>query len=159
MVVGLQLRKKGWKLTTAESCTGGLLSRKITSVSGASDYFDRGFVTYSNEAKVQLLGVPDELLLKHGAVSEAVARAMAEGARGCASVDASVAITGIAGPTGESPGKPVGTVFIACSTPSKTVVENHLFSGSREHVQECAAQAALVLLWKVLADDSNLHCP
>jgi nicotinamide-nucleotide amidase len=159
MVVGLHLKKKGWKLAAAESCTGGLFSRKITSVAGASDYFDRGFVTYSNQAKVQLLGVPDELLRAHGAVSEFVACAMAEGVRARASVNASIAITGIAGPTGGSPGKPVGTVFIACSTPSETVVEKHLFSGGREHVQECAAQAALVLLWKVLANDSNLHCP
>jgi nicotinamide-nucleotide amidase len=153
------LRKKGWKLTAAESCTGGLFSRKITSVAGASDYFDYGFIAYSNEAKVQLLGVPAELLGAHGAVSESVADAMARGARARASADASVAITGIAGPTGGSPGKPVGTVYIACATPTETLVERHSFSGSREHVQECAAQAALVLLWKVLANDSNLHCP
>lgn len=159
MVIGVQLRKKGWKLATAESCTGGLFSRKITSVSGASDYFDRGFVTYSNEAKVQLLGVPGDLVGTHGAVSEPVAGAMAEGARIRSSVDVAVAITGVAGPTGGSSAKPVGTVFIACATPSGTVVEKHLFNGSRDHVQESAAQAALVLLWKVLANDSNLHCP
>lgn len=154
VAVGKLLRERGWKLAAAESCTGGLLSRKITSVSGASDYFDRGFITYSNPSKTDLLGVPEGLIMDHGAVSEPVAVAMAEGACRQAGAQASLAITGIAGPTGGSAEKPVGTVFIACSSPAGTVVEKHLFSGNREHVQECAAQAALALLWRVLTHDS-----
>ena len=99
-VVGVQLRGKQWQMAAAESCTGGLLSRKITAVAGASDYFDGGFITYSNEAKTEMLKVPNNLLHEHGAVSEPVARAMAEGARKQAKVDVALAVTGIAGPTG-----------------------------------------------------------
>lgn len=150
-VVGAQLRMKGWKLSLAESCTGGLLSKRITVVAGASDYFDRGFITYSNRAKQELLQVPWELLERHGAVSEPVAGAMAEGARREAGVDVSVAVTGIAGPTGGSLEKPVGTVFIACATPEGTVVEKHRFRGDREVIQESAAQAALTMLWRRLS--------
>lgn len=150
-VVGAQLLDRKWKMATAESCTGGLLSRKITTVPGASDYFERGLVTYSNEAKMELLGVPAGLIQEHGAVSEPVARAMVEGARMKAKVDVALAVTGIAGPSGGSPEKPVGTVFIACSTVRQTKVERHLFVGTRQAVQEQSAQAALVLLWRMLA--------
>lgn len=155
--VGRLLRERGWKVGVAESCTGGLLARKITAVSGASEYFERGFVTYSNAAKVELLGVNGQLILEHGAVSGPVAAAMSEGTRGRAGVDASLAISGIAGPMGGTPQKPVGTVFVSCSTPAGTVVERHLFDGNREHVQECAAQAALALLWRILSHDSQLR--
>ncbi|MCU0573256.1 MAG: CinA family nicotinamide mononucleotide deamidase-related protein [Syntrophobacteraceae bacterium] len=157
VAVGRLLRERGWKVSVAESCTGGLLARKITAVSGASDYFERGFVTYSNAAKMELLGVDGQLILEHGAVSGPVAAAMAEGTRARAGVEASLSISGIAGPTGGTPQKPVGTVFIGCSTPAGTVVEGHLFSGNREHVQECAAQAALALLWRILTHDSQLR--
>lgn len=152
--LGILLRARGWKISVAESCTGGLLSRKITGVAGASDYFERGFITYSNASKSELLGVPESLILEHGAVSEAVATAMADGARRRACADGSLAVTGIAGPSGGSREKPVGTVFIGCSTAVRCVTEKHLFSGSREHIQECAAQAALALLWRVLSHDS-----
>lgn len=158
MVIGQQLCKRGWKLALAESCTGGLLSSKITSIAGASDYFDRAFVTYSNQAKMEILKVPEELLIECGAVSEPVALAMVEGTRREAGVDVAVAITGIAGPGGGSSEKPVGTVFIACETPIKRAVEKHLFSGSREEIQESAARAALILLWRMLIDDPNVHC-
>jgi len=154
VAVGKLLLERGWKLAVAESCTGGLLSSKITSVSGASDYYERGFITYSNASKSDLLDVNERLIVDHGAVSEPVAAAMAEGACRRAGVEAALGITGIAGPTGGSPEKPVGTVFIGCSIPAGTVVERHLFSGDREHVQECAAQAALAMLWRVLARDS-----
>jgi len=150
-VVGARLRDNKWRIAAAESCTGGLLSRRITAVPGASDYFERGFITYSNEAKMEMLGVANELLQNHGAVSEPVARAMAEGARKQARVDVALAVTGIAGPSGGSPQKPVGTVFIACSTAWQTKVEQHFFPGDREVVQEQSAQAALVLLWRTLA--------
>jgi len=149
-VIGRQLREKGWKLAAAESCTGGLLSRRITAIAGASDYFDRAFVTYSNQAKMELLGVSEAMLRAHGAVSEAVAKAMAAGARARAGVDVAVAITGIAGPSGGSPQKPVGTVFIGCESPLASVVERYFFTGDREWIQEKAAQAALVLLWRIL---------
>lgn len=153
VVLGRLLRKRGWRLAAAESCTGGLLAKRITSISGSSDYFDRAFITYSNTAKTELLKVPEELLEAHGAVSEPVADAMARGALQEAGVDVAVAVTGIAGPTGGTPGKPVGTVFMACATSERCVVEKHHFRGSREGIRERAAQAALTLLWRVLTDD------
>lgn len=159
VVIGRKLLEKGWKLSLAESCTGGLLSRRITVVPGASDYFDRAYVTYSDQAKVELLRVSWQVLELHGAVSEPVARAMAEGARKEAKSEVSVSVTGIAGPTGGTPLKPVGTVFTGCSTKRGGVVEKHCFRGSRSHVQECAAHAALALLWRVLCDDTILCGP
>lgn len=157
-VVGMRLRERNWKLAAAESCTGGLLSRKITAVPGASDYLDRAFVTYSNRAKSDLLGVAPELISERGAVSAEVALAMAQGASNNASAQVAVSITGIAGPTGGTAEKPVGTVYIACITPERTAVEKHLFGGTREQIQESAAQAALVLLWKLLTNESQLIC-
>ena len=110
------LHARGWRLATAESCTGGLIAAACTSVAGSSEWFDRGFVTYSNEAKTELLGVPAALIAQHGAVSEPVARAMAEGALARSSVHRAVAVTGIAGPGGATPGKPVGTVWLAIAS-------------------------------------------
>lgn len=148
--IGRVLTLRGWTLTAAESCTGGLVCRIITSVAGASAYFDRGFVSYSNRAKTEQLGVPKNLLRAHGAVSAPVARWMAEGARAVSGASLAVAITGIAGPGGGSPDKPVGTVFIACAGPLETAVESHRFRGSRSEIQEQSAKAALGLVWKVL---------
>jgi len=107
------LRGRGWRLATAESCTGGLIAAACTAVAGSSDWFERGFVSYSNTAKTELLGVDAALIAEHGAVSEAVARAMALGAVARARVELGVAVTGIAGPGGATPGKPVGTVWLA----------------------------------------------
>jgi nicotinamide-nucleotide amidase len=150
-VVGRLLRARSWKLVLAESCTGGLLCRKITAVPGASDYLDRGFVTYSNRAKRELLGVSEELLNTHGAVSSEVAWAMAEGAARNAGAEVAIAITGVAGPDGGSAEKPVGTVFIACVTPGGKKVEKYSFGeAAREQIQESSAQAALTMLWKLL---------
>jgi nicotinamide-nucleotide amidase len=157
-VVGHYLRQRGWSLALAESCTGGLLSRKISAIPGASDYLDRAFVTYSNRAKTELLGVSEGILNAHGAVSEEVATAMAEGAITEAAVKVSIAITGIAGPTGGTPEKPVGTVFIACVTPTTKMVERYAFGGTREQIQESAAHAALAMLWQSLAGDERLVC-
>ncbi len=157
-VIGPPLRERGWRLAIAESCTGGLLSGKITAIAGASDYLDRAFVTYSNQSKSELLGVPAELIDAYGAVSEQVAVAMARGVLKAAGVDVAVAITGIAGPTGGTPEKPVGTVYIACSGPERELVERYQFGGSRAEIQESAAQAALVLLWRLLTGDSQLYC-
>ena len=108
-----RLCAQGARMATAESCTGGLIAAACTSVAGASDWYDRGFVTYSNAAKTEQLGVPAELIEQHGAVSEAVARAMAAGALAHSAAQWSVAVTGIAGPGGAVPGKPVGTVWLA----------------------------------------------
>lgn len=157
-VIGRCLRGYGWRLALAESCTGGLLSRRISAVAGASDYLDRGYVTYSNRAKIELLGVSEELLRTHGAVSEPVALAMAEGALSRAGVEIAVGVTGVAGPTGGSPGKPVGTVFIACVASTRKMVEKYNFGGTREQIQESAAQAALIMIWKLLTEDERPGC-
>lgn len=149
-VVGAMLRERGWMLAVAESCTGGLLAARITAVAGASDYFDRGFVTYSNQAKQDLLGVPEELLREHGAVSRPVCEAMARGALRHSRADAALAVTGIAGPSGGSAQKPVGTVFIGCALRGQVMVERHHFHGSRRLVQEHSVQEALALLWRML---------
>lgn len=108
-----RLRARGWRMATVESCTGGLIAAACTSVAGSSDWFERGFVTYANEAKSGMVGVDAASIASHGAVSEPVARAMAEGALAYAPVDVAVAVTGIAGPGGAVPGKPVGTVWLA----------------------------------------------
>lgn len=152
-VVGGLLRERGWTLAVAESCTGGLLARRITAVPGASDYFDRGIVTYSNQAKVDLLHVPASLIEAHGAVSEPVARAMAEGTSRQSGAQAVLAVTGIAGPTGGTVEKPVGTVFIACGIEGRITVERHQLSGDRELIQERSAHAALIRLWRALTHD------
>ena len=155
--VGKRLRELDLRVATAESCTGGLLARRLTEIAGSSDYFDRGCVTYSNVSKTEFLGIPAELIREQGAVSEPVALAMAQGIRRFAGVHVGVGITGIAGPAGGSPEKPVGTVFIACATRDSKVVERHLFYGDRTQIRENAAQAALVLLWRTIGNDSDLH--
>ena len=114
------LMQHGWMLATAESCTGGLIAARCTDLAGSSDWFERGFVTYSNEAKHELLGVDAALLAQYGAVSEAVAQAMALGALRHSQAQVAIAVTGIAGPTGGSADKPVGTVWFAWALPSDT---------------------------------------
>jgi nicotinamide-nucleotide amidase len=146
--IGNVLKAKGWKLCIAESCTGGLLGGFITSIPGASEYFDRGFITYSNEAKTELLDVPPEDIATFGAVSDVVAKKMAEGALKRSQAHVSVSITGIAGPTGGTSHKPVGTVYIACATPKGTRVEHFKFEGGREEIRRKSVEAALVLLWE-----------
>ena len=131
----------------AESCTGGLVAACLTSLAGSSAVVERGFVTYSNEAKQDLLGVPAALLEAHGAVSAEVARAMAEGALSRARVDLAVAITGIAGPGGGTETKPVGLVFLATACRgAETRVERHVFSGDRTRVRLASAARALEML-------------
>ncbi|WP_341686442.1 CinA family protein [Limnohabitans sp.] len=129
------LQTRQWTLCTAESCTGGLIAATCTELSGSSVWFDRGFVTYSNAAKTQMLGVPASLITQHGSVSEAVAKAMAEGAVRQSGCQVSVAVTGIAGPTGGSPEKPVGTVWIAWHVHDQTETAHHVFSGDRQQVR------------------------
>jgi nicotinamide-nucleotide amidase len=140
-------RSKGMKLATAESCTGGMVAAALTDIAGSSDVVERGFVTYSNEAKAELLGVPPTLVAAHGAVSAEVAAAMAEGALARAPVDLSVAITGIAGPSGGTATKPVGLVWFACGRRGgKIVTEEYVFSGDRAGVRLAATQRALEML-------------
>jgi PncC family amidohydrolase len=145
-VLGEALASRGATLTLAESCTGGLVAQMVTSVAGSSRYFDRGFVVYANAAKTELLGVPAELLAEHGAVSEACARAMAEGARTRAGTTYAAAITGIAGPGGTTPDKPVGTVWVAVAGPSGTVGQLLQWPGDRAMIRGLSAMVALDLL-------------
>jgi len=142
-VVGDLLRARRMTIAVAESCTGGLLASRLTDVPGSSDYVERGAVCYSNRAKVEMLGVPAELIETHGAVSEPIARAMAEGIRARAAVDVAVAVTGIAGPGGGSAQKPVGTVFIAAIVGDETRARAFQFLGGRDLVKFQAAQSAL----------------
>ena len=144
--VGALLLGRNLHLAVAESCTGGLLAKRVTDVPGSSRYFERGFVTYSNRSKIDLLGVSPADLEAHGAVSAQVAEQMARGARQRAAAEVGVAITGIAGPEGGSAEKPVGTVFIAVSSPAGEGVRTYRFMGSRHTVRERSAQLALELL-------------
>lgn len=140
------LEARGLTLATAESCTGGLIAAALTAIAGSSSVVMAGFVTYSNAAKVRMVGVGEATLAAHGAVSEAVAREMAEGALRAAGVDVALSCTGIAGPGGATPGKPVGLVFIGCARRgSPTVVERHVFPGDRTSVRALTVAAALRL--------------
>lgn len=141
-------RARGWTLATAESCTGGLVAGALTEVPGSSDVVDRGFVTYSNAAKMAMIGVPEATLAAHGAVSEATARAMAEGALKAAGVDVAVAITGVAGPGGGSETKPVGLVHFACARRDGTAVHQERRFGEigRAEVRRLSVLQALDLL-------------
>ena len=137
-------RARNLKIATVESCTGGLLSAALTAIAGSSDVVERGFVTYSNEAKTQLVGVPWQLIGFRGAVSEEVARAMAEGGLARSGAEIAVAITGIAGPGGGTPEKPVGTVVIAAAVPGKPPdVRTHRFNGDRAMIKFWSSQAAM----------------
>lgn len=141
------LRARGWKLATAESCTGGLIAAACTALPGSSHWFERGFVTYSNEAKTELLGVPAALIDQHGAVSEAVARAMAEGALTRSHAHLAVAVTGVAGPDGGTPAKPVGTVWMALAAEGAATTAVRLnFPGDRAGVRSSTVQHALQAL-------------
>jgi len=140
-------RRGGLKLATAESCTGGMVAAALTDIAGSSDVLERGFVVYSNEAKTDMLGVPEALIKRLGAVSEEVARAMAEGGLAHSDADICVAITGIAGPGGGTPLKPVGLVHIACARKGgATVHERHVFPGDRAAVRAASAIRALELV-------------
>jgi nicotinamide-nucleotide amidase len=146
VVVGDLLRSKGMRIAVAESCTGGLLSSRLTDVPGSSEYVDRGAVCYSNQAKVGMLGVSETLIAEHGAVSEPVARAMADGIQARSNATVAIGVTGIAGPGGGTPEKPVGTVAIAVLVGSVTRVRTFQFVGAREQIKFQAAQAALNML-------------
>lgn len=144
--LGKVFAARALSLATAESCTGGLIARRITDVSGASEYFEGGFVTYSNRAKTRLIGVPVGLIEKHGAVSAETATAMARGAMNKLEADVAVAVTGIAGPTGGTPDKPVGTVYIAVATKAGTSVRGYHFTGTRSKIRKHSADEALAFV-------------
>jgi nicotinamide-nucleotide amidase len=141
--VGQALQAKGLLLCTAESCTGGGVAQAVTAIAGSSDWFDCGLVTYSNASKAKLLDVPTALLAQHGAVSEEVAAAMAQGALANSNAAVALSTTGIAGPTGAVPGKPVGTVCFAWSMGDATRTERLVFAGDRESVRQQSVLHAL----------------
>jgi nicotinamide-nucleotide amidase len=142
-IVGQLLRAGGATLAVAESCTGGLVAHRLTRIPGSSDYFERSVVVYSNAAKVQMLGVPKELIDRNGAVSAEVAEKMAEGVRRVSNATLGLGITGIAGPTGGSVEKPVGTVFIALASPKGTVSRRYQFMGDRDQIKTISAYTAI----------------
>ena len=144
------LQKRGWLMATAESCTGGMIAAACTDLAGSSNWFERGFVTYSNAAKTELLGVDPVLIDTHGAVSEPVARAMAQGALDRSHAQAAVAVTGVAGPGGGSADKPVGTVWFGWATPAGVTSEVRHFGGDRAAVRQATAAHALARLADLL---------
>ncbi len=145
------LQQKKLLLATAESCTGGLIAAACTDLAGSSVWFERGFVSYSNAAKTELLGVSADLIESHGAVSEPVVRAMVEGALQHSRAQVAVAVTGVAGPGGGSADKPVGTVWFGWATPDGVVTDKRCFDGDRQHVREATVQHALLRLKQLLA--------
>ncbi len=142
-LLGQLLTEQGLRITTAESCTGGLIAGAITEVSGSSAWFDQGLVTYSNKAKQGLLGVPLEVLDTHGAVSEACVKAMALGAKKISCADVAVSVSGVAGPSGGSEDKPVGTVWLAWAAGGSVEAQLFQFAGSRQEVRQQAVISAL----------------
>ncbi|MFZ3084400.1 CinA family protein [Rhodoferax ferrireducens] len=149
LVANLMLKNK-LKLVTAESCTGGMIAAACTDLAGSSDWFERGFVTYSNDAKTELLDVQAQLLLSEGAVSEAVARAMVRGALAHSHAQVAVAVTGVAGPTGGSPAKPVGTVWFGFAVPGQVITEKRHFDGDRAAVRAATVRHAFTRLVELL---------
>lgn len=145
-----RLLDRGWMLATAESCTGGMIAAACTDLSGSSNWFERGFVTYSNAAKTELLGVDPQQIAQHGAVSEVVARAMAFGAVRQSQAQVGVAVTGIAGPTGGSADKPVGTVWFGFHVDGRLTSETRRFDGDRAAVREATVRHALERLLQLL---------
>ena len=142
--------QKGVRICTAESCTGGLIAKTLTDLAGSSDWFECGFVTYSNRSKTAMIGVPESVIDEYGAVSEAVATAMANGALGNGEVQIAIAVTGVAGPGGGSADKPVGTVWIAVASEKQAIAKKHLFAGDREAIRNATMLSAIEMLLQVL---------
>jgi len=156
-VVGDLLVERGLRIGVAESCTGGLIASRLTDISGSSRYVDQAVVVYSNEAKTELLGVPPDLLREHGAVSEPAALAMAQGIKARARAGIGVGVTGIAGPTGGTPEKPVGTVVVSAVTDAESRVRTFRFFGEREQVKFQASQAALDMVRRMLRESGKVE--
>ncbi|MBC3813163.1 MULTISPECIES: CinA family protein [Undibacterium] len=150
--IGTELKEKRLLLTVAESCTGGGVAQAITEIAGSSDWFDCGFVTYSNSSKSELLNIPAALIARHGAVSEEIAAAMAEGAIANSEGNVSLSTTGIAGPTGAVPGKPIGTVCFGWVVGGVTHTERLIFTGDRHAVREQTVAHALAKLLRYLQE-------
>ncbi len=150
VLIGPGLLERGWRLAVAESCTGGLLGHRLTNIPGSSAYFVGGIIAYANQAKMALLGVREETLLAHGAVSEPVVRQMAEGARRALHAEVALSVSGVAGPGGGTPEKPVGTVWIGLSTPAGTWARRYRWPYDRLGNKKASAQAALAWLLEVL---------
>lgn len=148
------LTRQRQRLATAESCTGGLVAGALTALPGSSVWFERGWVSYSNTSKTEELGVDDHLITQHGAVSEAVAAAMATGARENAQADVALSVTGVAGPDGGTVEKPVGTVCFGWATPTQTLTETCHFSGDRQRIREESVAHALAGLIALLIDET-----
>jgi nicotinamide-nucleotide amidase len=151
-VIGDLLRERGWTLAVSESCTGGLVGHRITNVPGSSDYYRGSITAYANAVKAQLLDVPQSTLEAHGAVSAETARAMARGVRRVFDADVGLSVTGIAGPGGGTPEKPVGLTYVGLSTPDGEVVERHVWPGDRVANKRASAEAVLELLRRHLID-------
>ncbi|RYF67626.1 MAG: CinA family protein [Comamonadaceae bacterium] len=144
------LQARGWMLATAESCTGGLIAGACTELAGSSAWFERGFITYSNEAKAEMLGVEPTLIAAHGAVSDVVAQAMARGAVAHSRAQVALSVTGVAGPTGGSPDKPVGTVWFGWQVGTQGRTERRRFDGDRATVRAATVEHALRTLVQLL---------
>ena len=145
-----ELSRRGEKLATAESCTGGLIAKTLTDLAGSSVWFDRGFVTYSNEAKTEMISVPASIIEQYGAVSEPVANAMVTGALKHSAADYAIAVTGVAGPGGGSAEKPVGTVWIGVGSKHQQIARKYVFPGDRDAVRQATLETALVDLKAML---------
>jgi nicotinamide-nucleotide amidase len=156
-MIGALLTQKKLTLSIAESLTGGLIADRITNVPGSSAYFERGVVTYSNRSKTELLGVPEEIIREHGAVSKEVAVLMAEGVRRASGTDIGVSTTGIAGPAGGTDKKPVGTVFIAISDGTQSICRDFTFKWERRRVKEITTQWALELTRRFLTGEDHVQ--
>jgi PncC family amidohydrolase len=148
--IGNRLREKGWTLSIAESCTGGLVNDRITNVSGSSDYFEGGMVTYSNESKAKHIGIPLDTIKRYGAVSPQVARKMAQGVRKAFSTTFGLSTTGVAGPTGGTKRAPIGRIFIGFASGRKTWVRREDLKGSRKEIKKKAAEKALQFFYERL---------
>lgn len=152
------LKKYQYKMTTAESATGGMIASTLVNVPGISEFFEQGYVTYSNAAKVKMIGVSEETITRFGVVSSETAADMAESAARTAACEAAVSVTGVAGPDGGTKECPVGLVYIGCHVMGKTVTERHLFDGDRMAVRTSATRCALLLLKKMLEEDGGTIC-
>ena len=152
------LKKHQYKITTAESATGGMIASTLINVPGISEFFTEGYVTYSNEAKVKMIGVSAAIIEQYGVVSSETARDMAEAAARTAKCEVAVSVTGVAGPDGGTRECPVGLVFIGCCIMGKTVTERHLFEGDRMAVRKAATECALKLVKKMLEKDGGQLC-
>jgi nicotinamide-nucleotide amidase len=155
-LIGDHLRERGWTLSIAESCTGGLICDRITDISGSSDYFMGGMVTYSNESKAKYLGIPLDFIKKYGAVSSPVAKRMAQGVRKAFGTTFGLSTTGVAGPTGGTKRAPVGRVFIGLANGRRTWVKKLDLKGSRRDIKKQSAERSLEFLYKILIKKAGL---